>query len=629
MNPPSDQVSKTPDSIKKNDPQHKSPKENIQISSGKSEKLENAEKAQHEVQLLHRSSKSLAGSSSSKLSSSITGPVETQESMTFAVSELSGRVASGVHLSEENNQTQEFTAQFSFFENEGRSEMNIEKPITTVQERSKMVIEDPVASLVNKGWKSFAQSMQNENNQLMTIYKDPEPPKTEKKFIEDLASKDFTPDFAGGQKNPEELVMDQQPQPHIQIRKPLQDLMSFAKPQPMIEEGDQETFRSRRSSISSHQTNRVSILPSFQDFMKAHKTQNENIKPLNRETPLSNRSSSGSGKTAAHQQSPSNFIRSNYPGLRNTPLPLSPCANPSKPKTNSSSTTTENTIATTSIQSAKSSLNEGSLLLTELPVIMEDPEINKQAGKKSKRTSSRIDSENVSETLNILESSELTSESHDEYCSTCGFESSESQYEDANESDYNPDEDEDYYEEESGPIVLLNRVNYVESPECTGRPKRVQSLYKEFDLDPEDILSHNEEADEENEETSEEEKEAQDKKKQRSENYSDFMMNLKQQNYQFYKEMMGVYTKQDVIKENDEEEEYDYEYDYEEGTFSTENEAGKGSCETIKYSNDKGDDQKPKKVIFPKKKIHESGSQATENKESLGSSNCKKKNNFF
>lgn len=640
MNPPPNQESQAPDSIKKDDPPNKSPKENIQTSSekalsGSTEKLETAEKVQHEVQLLQRSSKSLAGSSSSKLSSSITGPVETQESMTFAVSELSGPMASGVHFFEDHNQTQEFTAQFSLIEDEGRSEMNIEKPIVSVQEKTKMIIEDPVASLVNKGWRSFAQSMQNENNQLMTIYKDQESPKTEKKPVEDLASREFTPNFADGHQK-------QEKQDRPQIRKPLQDItpgvmMSFAKSQSMIAEADRENYRSRYS-VSSHQTNKISILPSFQDFIKAHKIQNENIKQISRDASLSGerRISSSSGIVAVHQQSPSSFIRSSSSGLRSLPLPLSPCANPPKPKTSSTSETT------TSIQSAKSSLNESSLLLAELPVIMEDPEIKKQAGKKSKRNSSKgrheaekIGQENSDES--VLESSELISESgesYSEYCSTCEFES-ESEFE-QNESDYDPEEDEDD-EEESGPIVLLNKVDYEESPECSGRLKKDPSFYQDFGLDPQNLFSKYDEAEEEDEESSGEEEIKEsgsqtEKKKERSGSYSDFMMNLKQQNCQFYKEAMGIYKKQD----EDEEDEYEYEY---EESFSSENETEKGSCETIKYAFDeeknsvkkvfKEDDQKPKKVILTKKKSNEGKSQTTENKGSLeksalGDSYCKK-----
>jgi len=533
-------------------------------SWGSKGRSETAEKVQ-EVQ--QRSTKSAAGSSSSKISSSIAGPIETQESMTFAANVLSGAIVAGLPSSEENNQTEEFTAQFSFYENEGKrildpdefenqTRMIIEKPKPPAREENLAKISpDPVANLVNQGWKSFIKSMQKGENQLFTVYKD-EPLKSpgeqvkEKKSSETLGPQNFTPNFAGpggGQ---------------IQKRVPLQEvpqnLASFGKPQkqqqiletstPMAEE-DKENYRAR-ISISSYNT-KASTLPSFQDFLKAHKTRTGNVmsrlegsarsnKPES-EAPssvaneeqkksTSERSSGGMAPVGVNQQSPMDLIPGSYSGVKVLPLPYSPGSNPQR----KSLTTTD-----ISYQSGKSSLNESSLLLNELPVILEYPEITQMIDKKSSRRSStrgNLESSATNESEEFTDEDEEM-ESHSEFCSTCDFED-ETQYGE---------------EEEQAPIILLNKTikkgNLQEqgsSQNLSGRRKQSGS-YEEIFFQEEDddsdtfpqtgYISKKGDGD------------------------VDLMGNLQQKIFPLSK----ILTRQELTKKNEKEEDSEEEEDYDEG----------------------------------------------------------------
>ena len=113
------------------------------------------------------------GSTSSKISSSIAGPIETQESMTFALSELYNLECLSMINSEDS--IDQNTAQFRLLEcglikslEENRGELIMPKQAQATPRNGnvptsmpKSPINQSMAGLLKNGWKSFAQGMQS------------------------------------------------------------------------------------------------------------------------------------------------------------------------------------------------------------------------------------------------------------------------------------------------------------------------------------------------------------------------------------------------------------------------------------------------------------------------------------
>ena len=122
-----------------------------------------------------RLDKSPTGSTSSYKSSSITGPQETQESMTFAVNEIPNKVSKSTFSGEEHEEEESSTAQFeppkpkSFKEpDEDRRAQVYQTAICVANSRPNYSPVSPLLPNQTGGWKAVVQKIQNQTNKNMS-----------------------------------------------------------------------------------------------------------------------------------------------------------------------------------------------------------------------------------------------------------------------------------------------------------------------------------------------------------------------------------------------------------------------------------------------------------------------------